>query len=104
MLAGYLYQPSPVPAQSGVSNFLDGDRQVLSAGAELMLRELGLSVAAHAQLHLLAERETNKDPGRLPDRDAGAPGLQTDEIGFPGYRSGGRMLSLGLTLSWRPGR
>lgn len=103
VLAGYLYQPSPVPPQSGVSNYLDGDRQVISTGAEVMLREqLGLSVAVHAQLHLLAERETTKDPGRLPDRDPGAPGLQTDEIGFPGYRSGGRMLSLGLTVSWRP--
>lgn len=39
--AGYFYEHSPVPMQSGLSNFVDTDRHVLSAGAGLVMHDLG---------------------------------------------------------------
>ena len=38
--AGYFYDPSPVPAQSGITNYLDTDRHVFSAGAGVKVRKM----------------------------------------------------------------
>ena len=38
---GYFYEFSPVPAQTGLSNFVDTDRHVFSAGAGVALHDLG---------------------------------------------------------------
>jgi len=38
---GYYYEFSPVPMQSGLSNFVDTDRHIFSAGAGIALHDLG---------------------------------------------------------------
>ena len=88
--AGYVYERSPVPPQTGVTNFVDGDRHTFSLGAGLTLNAPGsvlagsLTVDLHAQLSVLKERITHKDN-------------PADFIGD--YRSSGSMLGLGSTLT-----
>jgi long-chain fatty acid transport protein len=65
---GYAFVPSPVPPQTGLTSFADGDRHVVSLGAGLALRELisilpkPLSIDVALQLQQLEPRATAKDP------------------------------------------
>jgi hypothetical protein len=79
---GYAYFPSPVPDQSGDTNFVDCDRHSVTAG-------FGVGIAhpwrdsdtidfdLFAQYHALNDREVRK---------AGAT-----NVGAPGYRAGGKI-------------
>jgi len=87
---GYHFDPSPVPPQPGVTNFMDASRHVIALGAGLTLVRLGraapgaLSLDAHASLQMLNARTITKaDPN--------------DPIGD--YRIDGTVLNLGATLS-----
>lgn len=88
--AGYVFERSPVPPQTGVTNFVDADRHTLSLGAGLIVNapfaELPghLALDVHGQLSILPERLTHKDN-------------PADFVGD--YRAGGTMLGLGSTLS-----
>ena len=71
--AGWAWVPSPVPAQTGATNLLDADRQVLSAGVGLYVPESSLwsgvralRVDLYGQLHVLSER-TSEKAEFLPD-------------------------------------
>ncbi len=87
--AGYVFERSPVPPQTGTTNFVDADRHTLSLGAGLRVPkpsdvldgELRLDV--HAAWSFLPERRTVKDN-------------PADFVG--GYRASGRQTNLGLTL------
>ena len=124
--AGARFEPSPVPPQTGRSNYVDNDRGVLSLGSghEIELYGKVLKLSWHAQLHLLAQRSDRKlIPAQLegcesatlsicdevPDSTldpttrqpaAAAQGLQTGNPGFPGYSSGGWLTQVGVELSW----
>lgn len=112
------YVPTPVPLQTGRSNYVDNDRLGGSLGAEYKFDALGttLSVGAQAQIHHLLTRFQRKlptetspdgtivDPERVRDEvpdDAvlngspviGAEGLQTNNPGWPGFSSGGWILA-----------
>jgi long-subunit fatty acid transport protein len=87
---GYALEPSPVPAQTGLTSFADNERHVLALGGGLKL-PLARSVLPHPvtldvglQWHHLRERLTVKDQGRFP----GAA-----------FASGGRILRGAATLS-----
>lgn len=60
--AGYVYEATPVPEQSGFTNFVDTDRHTLSAGAALVLHRPfsvlsgSLHVDAYFQASILPER------------------------------------------------
>lgn len=88
--AGYFFEHSPVPPQTGVTNYVDADRHVVSAGAGLKWSDPGrvlpgnLRFDAHAQLSLLPTRVTLKDN----------PADTTGD-----YRARGTILNLGATLS-----
>ncbi len=88
--AGYVFESSPVPPQTGVTNFVDADRHTLSLGAGLIVNAPfavfpgRLELDVHAQLSILPERVTRKDN-------------PADFVGD--YRAGGSMLGLGSTLS-----
>jgi long-chain fatty acid transport protein len=88
--AGYVFERSPVPPQTGVTNFVDADRHTLSLGAGVILNapfaELPghLQLDVHGQLSVLPERTTHKDN-------------PADFVGD--YRAGGTMVGLGSTLS-----
>ncbi|RAL20418.1 hypothetical protein DL240_16570 [Lujinxingia litoralis] len=124
--AGLGFVPSPVPAQTGRTNYVDNHRALASLGAEhrfdIWQREV---VAAwYVQAHHLLYRTTDKGalgsypdcgPGvealcdELPDdtRDprTGQPypeaqGLQTGNPGFPGFSSGGWLGAVGFELHY----
>lgn len=88
--AGYVYEPSPVPDQVGLTNLVDTDRHVFSGGAGVALEDPGevlpgeLRLDAHAQYSLLPERIT----------------LKRSAADFTGdYRASGSIWNLGLSLS-----
>ena len=64
--AGYVYEATPIPPQTGVTNFVDADRHTLSAGAALVLNHPAsilsgsLHIDAYFQASLLPERQTRK--------------------------------------------
>jgi hypothetical protein len=98
---GYGFEPSPVPPQVGVTNFVDGHRHVLAVGGGLDLRPLGRGRAridAHLRAHVLHRQTATKDPSRLPDAVDG-PGHQVDNFGYPGFESRGWVLQAGVTLT-----
>lgn len=88
--AGYVFERSPVPPQTGVTNFVDADRHTISLGAGVILNAPfavlpgHLALDVHGQLSILPERITHKDN-------------PADFVGD--YRAGGTMVGLGSTLS-----
>ena len=123
--AGFL--PTPVPDQTGRSNFVDNDKVLLSAGVGGVLKygETDITINLHTQLLNLLPRETVKkqldvypactssltdticdeltaadlDPGTQQPWE-GSEGLQTGNPGFPGWSSGGWVLAAGLDATW----
>lgn len=126
--AGLGWVPSPVPDQTGRTNYVDNDRGMASLGASYRFDALGfpLELDWALQLQVLFRRETHKTlADDYPDCDAGAQaicdevpddtenprtgqpfpeaqGLQTGNPGFPGFTSGGWLGALVLELSWLP--
>jgi hypothetical protein len=108
------YTPSPIPEQSGRTNYVDNDRASGAVGAEYHFRLLDsdMRVGVQTQLHHLVAREHQKRPtptrpdganlapdlvkDELPDDAAvggvpisSAAGLQTNNPGWPGFASAG---------------
>lgn len=108
------YMPTPVPKQSGRTNYVDNDRLTGGVGAEYGFAVLGkrMQLGAQFQLHRLVPRfqaklptptradGTNIAPERVKDEVpddaqksgqpvASAAGLQTNNPGWPGFGSGG---------------
>lgn len=88
--AGYAYEPSPVPAQVGLTSFADNDRHVVAFGAGLTLRAFQpiltrpITVDFGVQWHRLRDRLTIKDQSAFPGR---------------AFSSGGDILRGGATLT-----
>jgi long-chain fatty acid transport protein len=122
----YSYIPTPVPPQTGRTNYADNDRVAASLGAEYAFHSLDTSFrfGAQVQAHRLVPRHQEKLPtptnskgevlapervrDELPDDAqvggepvASAGGLQTNNPGWPGFSSGGWILgaSVYLTMS-----
>jgi len=110
---GYAYETSPVPAvQTGETNLLDGPRQTFGFGLGYAWPHAanghGIRLDAHVQLQYVGKRTLHKqlydgtgtyDPyTSLADEDPATPGVQTTNPGNPSLRSGGELLSGGLTL------
>lgn len=125
--AGLGYRPSPVPPQTGRTNYVDNDMAMIGLGAarEIDIDGHQLEVGLFGQLQLAVPRETAKTPlsqypacapgvktlcDEVPDdtRDPAtgrvipqAAGLQTGNPGFPGFSSGGWIGLVGVQLTWR---
>lgn len=88
--AGYFYERSPVPPQTGVTNYVDTDRHAFSLGGGFVLRDPGAVLSgnvrfdAHVQWSLLPTRVTLKDN-------------PADYVGD--YRASGNILNVGATVS-----
>ena len=89
--AGYGFIPSPVPAQTGIANLLDGNRSTISLGVGLELPETWLwegvsrlAVDLHGQLSLLESRAFEKDV------------FAPENPGFPTISMSGGTFSVGL--------
>jgi hypothetical protein len=113
--AGYGFESSPIPArQPGVTNLLDGPKHTLAVGAGLALPRGGatatgtLRIDVHAQAQIVGERRLDKvitepdapyDPfAGLRDEEPDVTGTQISNPGYPSLRSGGQLLSAGVTL------
>lgn len=126
LLAGLRWEPSPVPAQTGRTNYVDNDRVVASIGATHDVRffDKPVKLGWFAQYHQLLPRDTDKSQlpshpnctaggtqlcDELPDdaKDAyGQPisraaGLQTGNPGFPGFQSWGHLVAIGVDAHWQ---
>ncbi len=115
--AGGAWVPSPVGSQSGRTNYVDNNRVEASAGFSFYLPWVeGLSIDTYVQFLVLLSRSQNKDPEALnglvdefPDSrdiktDQPIPesaGLQTNNPGFPGYRSAGFLGSAGAGVTYQ---
>jgi long-chain fatty acid transport protein len=110
------YIPSPVPDQTGRTNYVDNSRLVASAGIEGPVKFFGRELEAGVTIFgsYFLPREVSKDPGaahpvvdEFTDNStdlttglpaAGAAGLQTNNPGYPGWKSTGFMLGAGATF------
>jgi long-chain fatty acid transport protein len=110
------YAPSPVPAQTGRSNYVDNPRLITSASIESPINLLGREVEAGFYLFgsVYIPRSVDKDPNaahpvideypdtaidnrtNLPPLDTA--GLQTNNPGYPGFDSRGYMIGAGVCL------
>lgn len=125
--AGLAYVPSPVPDQTGRTNYVDNDRVAVSIGTGHPIQAFGrdLEVGWSLQWQHLRPRDTNKArstvfepcadgvtvlcdevPDDLTDPSTGAVppehlGLQTGNPGFPGFTSYGELLTMGVDVRWR---
>jgi hypothetical protein len=122
------YKPSPVPLQTGRTNYVDNDRLGLNVGSDFSFRALDSSMHIGAQIqttYLIPRHQWKLVPPTASDgqlhtpalvRDevpddatvlqngmdlplAGRSGLQTNNPGFPGYGSTGWVLGGGIYLS-----
>lgn len=122
-----VYAPSPVPLQTGRTNYVDNDRYAIGAGATYQLdipdTKLKLRIGVQGQLHVLPRRTQQKiDPTSPAYADKhysqlvqdewidGATnsrgevyqesfGLQTNNPGWPGFSSRGMILGAGVNVS-----
>jgi hypothetical protein len=119
-----MYTPTPVPEQTGRTNYVDNNKLSTGLGAEYSFELFGTSMRLGAQLHvhrLVPRGQTklttptrpdgvNIAPQRVKDElpdDAqksgspvpGAQGLQTNNPGWPGFSSGGWISGGALYLS-----
>ncbi len=121
------YKPTPVPLQTGRSNYVDNDRLGAGAGIDYAFScvHTAMRVGVQAQAYWLIPRYQNKLPtppepdgldhypalvaDEVPDdaQVAGQPltgtqGLQTNNPGWPGFGSQGLIMSGGLFLTVMP--
>jgi long-chain fatty acid transport protein len=88
--AGYAYEPSPMPEQTGTSNYFDNDRHVITAGVGLAGdATIPIRLDAFLQLHVLPTRTHVKDE-RVTAADPNAPGA-------PWVKAGGHVFVAGIT-------
>ena len=123
---GASWSPSPIPEQTGRSNFVDNDRAQVSIGSEHKIEIAGreLKIAWYTQFHYLVGQRHRKElvgeievcrsdsrsicdevPDDTIDPMTGQPypeasGLQTGNPGFPGFSSGGMIIQTGLEVKW----
>jgi hypothetical protein len=100
--AGVSFEPSPIPEQVGVTNYLGGNALVGALGFGLDFRRIArLPFAVDANVGVRAEtvQSATKDPAELPDTNASLDGKQIDNMGFPGFRSQALLLQGGLTAT-----
>ena len=98
--AGYFYEPSPVPEQTGRTNFLDSDRHVLSGGIGFVLKRLGqkeftgkrISFDIGVAYHRI-EKRTNRKGATVP----------VDNPGYPEISSSGDVWYFAAGFSYSPG-
>ncbi len=104
------YQPSPVPRQTGRSNYVDSDRLGVSLGGDRTMKLWGatLRIGIDAVGHRILQRHVDKDPesirDEVPDDSIDVlsqpvpnrEGLQTNNPGFPGFSVEGWIFGAGM--------
>jgi long-chain fatty acid transport protein len=106
--------PSPVPDQTGRTNYVDNSRLAVSLAYESPLPWYGLRLGLYVHGQMLLSRAVTKDlRAQHPVIDevddtsidlatgrpiGGAAGLQTNNPGYPGFESRGYVVGAGLAL------
>lgn len=123
---GLSWLPSPVPDQTGRTNYADTDRIGLGLGGGRDFELLGedITLDFSLQVQALRTRRTRKALAagypacadgevalcdEVPDLQTDTPlvkaaetrGLQTGNPGFPGFTQGGYVVTSGVDLKWR---
>lgn len=81
--AGYVFELSPVPPQTGNTNFVNADRHTGSFGVGIEVPSIGVGLDLHGALSILPETTT----------------LKTSPVDLVGdYRAEGEMVNAGATL------
>lgn len=89
--AGYAWEPSPVPAQTGETNYLDGDRHVAAAGVAFGWRDTdgrASRVDLGGQYHAVVPRTFYKNSG-----------VDADNPGYPKIGVGGALWAAGVSFT-----
>jgi long-chain fatty acid transport protein len=81
--AGYVYEHTPIPEQSGITNFVDADRHTPSFGVGVEVAPLRLSMDLHGAVSIFPRQVTIKT-------------LPTDLVGD--YEQEGQMVNVGATV------
>ena len=100
---GLGFEPTPIPAQTGLTNYLGGNAIIGALGAGFDFRELKhlpFIVDAHVRMRADATRGATKNVAAMPDADATTAGTQIDNMGFPGFRSQAFMFQGGVTATF----
>ncbi len=100
--AGVGYEPSPLPAQVGLTNYLGSDAVIVALGGGVDLRriaKLPFAVDAHVRARIETVQSATKDASKLPDADPSLPGTQIDNFGYPGFQSQAFLFQGGVTVT-----
>jgi hypothetical protein len=108
---GQFFEPSIIEDQPGRTNLIDGAKLGWSGGLGVRTTSvlpLPLRFDFHAQAISVRSRrydkrvssseEAREDPSALAGEDA-APGLQISNVGYPSIAGGGRVFTVGATLT-----
>ncbi len=93
-------EPTPIPTQTGPTNYLGANTFIAALGAGFDLRKVSkvpLVIDAHVRARFGGTQSVTKNPSAMTDADATLPGQQIDNMGFPGFRSQAVMMQAGLT-------
>jgi len=99
---GVAVEPSPMPEQTGETNYLGANALTLALGAGIDFRRLArvpLAIDLHFRARADALESAVKDPSSLPDADGTLPGNQIDNMGYPSFRSQALLVQGGLTAT-----
>ena len=94
---GYFWDPSPVPAQTSVTNYLDSDRHVFSTGAGIQwLGYKGKPLESTVEFDFAVQYQYMQPRKYFKNEQVGI-----DNPGYPSVEYGGGLWSLSCTLSTR---
>jgi long-chain fatty acid transport protein len=99
IMAGYEYEPTPVPPQMRRTNYVDSVKNVISTGVSYVhsYNDGGsIRYTIHIQGIILGDRRTYKEIA--VDADPNTAGIQNP--GYPGYESKGYIIDTGFGISY----
>jgi hypothetical protein len=96
-------EPTPIPAQTGPTNYLGANTFIGALGAGFDFRDLSklpFIVDLHFRTRLGATQSATKSVAAMPDTDPTTSGTQIDNMGFPGFRSQALAFQGGITATF----
>ena len=100
--SGWAVDPSPLPEQTGQTNYLGSSVITLAGGAGIDLRRVNrtpVTIDFHLRTLLGKTQTSHKDTNALPDASMDLPGRQIDNLGYPGFRASASVFQLGATMT-----